>query len=93
VPGKHSGSRHPTRLRGRWQATGAGEERLERLKARRSAPDLVETLIAISQHCSSLPDRDTRSADELLGYDDFGAFDGTSSASGTSTLCLSPANS
>jgi antitoxin VapB len=50
------------------------EERLERLKGRRSAPDLVETLLAISRRCSSLPDLDTRSADEILGYDDHGAF-------------------
>jgi len=27
------------------------EERLERLKGRRSAPDLVETLLGISQRC------------------------------------------
>lgn len=45
------------------------EERLERLKGRRSAPDLVETLMAISRRCSSLPDLDTRSAEEILGYD------------------------
>ena len=50
------------------------EERLERLKGRRSAPDLVETLLAISRRCSSLPDLDSRSADEILGYDDHGAF-------------------
>lgn len=50
------------------------EERLERLKGRRSAPDLVETLMAISRRCSSLPDVDTRSADEILGYDEKGAF-------------------
>ena len=50
------------------------EERLERLKGRRFAPDLVETLMAISQRCSSLPDLDTRSADEILGYDENGAF-------------------
>jgi len=50
------------------------EERLERLKGRRSAPDLAETLIAIGRRCSSLPDLDTRSADEILGYDDQGAF-------------------
>lgn len=50
------------------------EERLERLKGRRSAPDLAETLMAIGRRCSSLPDLDTRSADEILGYDEKGAF-------------------
>jgi antitoxin VapB len=50
------------------------EERLERLKGRRSAPDLVETLRAIGRRCSALPDLDTRSADEIVGYDDQGAF-------------------
>ena len=50
------------------------EERLERLKGRRSAPDLVETLLAISRRCSALPDLDTRSANEILGYDEAGAF-------------------
>jgi len=50
------------------------EERLERLKGRRSAPDLAETLIAIGQRCSSLPDLDTRQPDEILGYDKTGTF-------------------
>ena len=50
------------------------EERLERLKGRRSAPDLAETLMAISRRSSALPDLDTRDADEILGYDENGAF-------------------
>lgn len=50
------------------------EERLERLKGRRSAPDLVDTLMAISRRCSSLPDLDVRDPDEILGYDEKGAF-------------------
>jgi antitoxin VapB len=50
------------------------EERLERLKGRRSAPDLVETLLAISQRCGALPDLDARDPDEILGYDDLGSF-------------------
>jgi antitoxin VapB len=45
---------------------GALEERLERLKGRRSAPDLAEALMTISRRCSSLPDLDTRSANEIL---------------------------
>ena len=50
------------------------EERLERLKGRRSAPDLAETLLQIGRRCSALPDLDTRDADEILGYDENGAF-------------------
>jgi antitoxin VapB len=50
------------------------EERLERLKGRRSAPDLVETVLAISRRCSALPDLDTRDPDEILGYDETGTF-------------------
>jgi antitoxin VapB len=50
------------------------EERLERLKGRHSAPDLAETLMAISRRCSALPDLDTRAPDEILGYDETGAF-------------------
>jgi hypothetical protein len=38
-------------------------------KGLRSAPDLAETLMEIGRRCSSLPDLDTRSAEEILGYD------------------------
>jgi antitoxin VapB len=50
------------------------EERLERLTGRRRGPDLVASLMAISQRCAALPDRDTRTADEILGYDETGGF-------------------
>ncbi len=50
------------------------EERLERLKGRRSAPDLLEELMGISRRCSDLPDRDSRDPDDILGYDAVGAF-------------------
>lgn len=45
------------------------EERLERLRGRRTATDTVEEIMKISRRCSDLPDLDTRSADEILGYD------------------------
>lgn len=54
--------------------TRALEERLERLSGRRQAPSLVETVLEISRRCSSLPDLDLRSPDEILGYSDDGAF-------------------
>ena len=50
------------------------EERLERLKGRRTAPDLVETILAISARCAALPDLDERSPGAILGYDENGSF-------------------
>ena len=44
------------------------EERLQRLTGRRTAPDLVEEILALSRRCRVLPDLDPRSADEILGY-------------------------
>jgi len=50
------------------------EDRLERLRGRRRAPDLVEEILDISRHCRDLPDVDMRSPDEILGYDRHGTF-------------------
>ena len=47
-------------------------ERLSREEARRRAPSLHRGLEAIRKRCSSLPVLDSRSADEILGYDDHG---------------------
>ena len=33
---------------------------------------LAERLDEIALHCASLPDYDTRSADEIIGYDEYG---------------------
>ncbi len=52
--------------------TLALEERLERLRGRSTATDLAEEILKISKRCSGIPDRDKRSADEILGYDDTG---------------------
>jgi antitoxin VapB len=49
------------------------EERLLRLTGRKSAGDLAEELLRIGRRCSALPDLDTRSTDEILGYDQHGA--------------------
>lgn len=35
-------------------------------------PDLAKRLLAIGAHCAHLPDRDTRSADDIMGYDEHG---------------------
>ena len=48
-------------------------ERLARERSRRGQPaDLAEHFRAIGAHCASLPDLDTRSADEIMGYDETG---------------------
>lgn len=52
--------------------TRALEERLERVRGRSTSVDVAEELLKISQRCSALPDRDQRSADEILGYDSAG---------------------
>jgi len=49
------------------------EDRLQRLKGRRVAADLADEIMSISRRCQVLPDQDTRSADEILGYDRDGA--------------------
>ena len=49
------------------------EERLERLRPARlsghGATQLERDLLRIAHQCAALPDLDTRSADEILGYD------------------------
>ncbi len=51
------------------------EERLERLSGEREAPDLLNDILDISKRCSQLPDRDERSPEEILGYDQQGTFE------------------
>ena len=50
------------------------EERLERIRGSRRAPTTFEFIMEISQRCAELPDRDDRSAEEILGYDARGTF-------------------
>ncbi|MGH7060398.1 MAG: type II toxin-antitoxin system VapB family antitoxin [Stellaceae bacterium] len=48
-------------------------ERLERERLRRGDPTrLADRLMEIGRHCAALPDVDTRSADEIIGYDENG---------------------
>lgn len=47
-------------------------ERLAREEGRSSLPGLKEEILAIGRRCAALPDRDTRSPDEILGYDEHG---------------------
>jgi antitoxin VapB len=50
----------------------APEDRLESLKGRRAAADIIQEIMRISMRCKVLPDRDLRTADEILGYDERG---------------------
>ena len=49
-------------------------ERLARecLRRGRPAQRIAEALDALALECAALPDHDTRSADEILGYDETG---------------------
>jgi antitoxin VapB len=48
------------------------KDRLSRLRRERSGRRLAEELDEIARHCSRLPVRDRRPADEILGYDEHG---------------------
>ena len=48
--------------------TRALEERLQRLRGRSTAIDLVQEILTISKRCRDIPDQDPRSPDEILGY-------------------------
>jgi antitoxin VapB len=52
--------------------TQALRERLARLKRRASGRRLAAELDEIARHCASLPLLDTRSDEEILGYDEHG---------------------
>ena len=45
------------------------EKRLQDLQAQPSTEDTVREIMSISRRCSSLPDHDCRTAEEILGYD------------------------
>ncbi len=52
--------------------TNALRDRLARIKRERSKRRLADELDAIAEHCASLPVRDSRSPEEILGYDESG---------------------
>lgn len=53
--------------------THALEDRLNKIKGRKTIPDLTEQIMDISKRCQTLPDIDPRNPDEILGYDQDGA--------------------
>jgi antitoxin VapB len=50
----------------------AAEERLQRVRRDRGDRSLAAEILEIGERCASLPDLDTRVADEILGYDEHG---------------------
>jgi antitoxin VapB len=52
--------------------TVALREQLAREEGRRTAPRTRDQLLEIGRRCAALPDLDTRSPEEILGYDDIG---------------------
>lgn len=53
--------------------TKALRDRLARVRRERSRRCLADELDAIARHCASLPVRDTRTAEAIIGYDEHGA--------------------
>ena len=47
-------------------------EALLRVRGRRTSRSVRDALLEMSERCAALPDRDGRSPDEILGYDDEG---------------------
>jgi antitoxin VapB len=52
--------------------TQALRERLQRIRRARARKRLADELDEIALHCSALPVRDARTADEIMGYDENG---------------------
>jgi antitoxin VapB len=52
--------------------TQALRERIQRIRRARAKRRLADELDEIALHCSTLPARDRRSADEIMGYDENG---------------------
>ena len=50
----------------------AAEERLQRVRRQQAGRSLAVEMLEIGRRCAALPDLDTRTADEILGYDAHG---------------------
>jgi antitoxin VapB len=48
------------------------QEQIQRETGRRSAPRLIDELRAICIRCAALPDHDTRTPEEIIGFDEHG---------------------
>jgi antitoxin VapB len=50
------------------------EQALLRVRGRKTAPSVRDAILEVSERCAALPDLDTRTPEEILGYDQRGAF-------------------
>src|SRR5262249_8521072 len=50
----------------------AAEERLQRVRRKQGGRSLAEELLEIGRRCAALPEQDTRTAEEIIGYDENG---------------------
>ena len=50
------------------------EQALLRVRGRRTAPSVRDAILEVSERCAALPDLDTRTPEEILGYDQRGVF-------------------
>ena len=50
----------------------AAEERLQRIRRENAGRSLTAEILEIGRRCAALPDVDQRSADEIMGYDEYG---------------------
>ena len=50
------------------------EQALRRCRGRKAAPSIRDAILEVSERCAALTDVDTRSAEEILGHDERGAF-------------------
>jgi antitoxin VapB len=49
-------------------------EKLTREEGRTSVPSLASEILEIGRHCAALPEIDTRTDDEILGYNERGVW-------------------
>ena len=50
------------------------EDRLQKVRGKKSLNDTLERILEISERCASFPDLDSRSPEEILNYNSEGTF-------------------
>jgi antitoxin VapB len=52
--------------------TRAIQDRLDQIIRKTASPRLIAEILRVQEYVASLPDKDARSADEIIGYDEHG---------------------